>query len=55
MIGTQVTVRWRLSDPTIAMVSESGRLVATHRKALRGQGRVTRLPEHVDSSGFDPS
>ena len=51
VIGTQVTVRWRLGDPTIDMVSESGRLVASHRKAPRGQGRVTRLPEHTEASG----
>jgi transposase len=47
VIGTQVTVRWRLSDPTIDIVSESGRLVASHRKAPRGQGRMVRLPEHT--------
>ena len=47
VIGTQVTVRWRLSDPTIDMMSESGRLVATHQKAPRGLGRVVRLPEHT--------
>ncbi len=49
VIGTQVTVRWRLGDPTIDMVSESGRLVATHRKAPRGLGRVVRLPEHTSA------
>ena len=49
VIGTQVTVRWRLGDPTIDMTSESGRLVATHRKVARGQGRVVRLPEHVEA------
>ena len=47
VIDTQVTVRWRLGDPTIDMVSESGRLVATHRKVPRGLGRVVRLPEHT--------
>ena len=49
VIDTQVTVRWRLGDPTIDIVSESGRLVASHRKAPRGQGRVTRLPEHTEA------
>ena len=48
-IGTQVTVRWRLGDPTIDMMSESGRLVATHRRAPRGQGRTVRLPEHTEA------
>ncbi len=47
VIGTQVTIRWRLGDPTIDMVSESGRLVATHRKVSRGLGRTVRLPEHI--------
>ena len=47
VIGTQVTVRWRLGDPTISIFSASGRLVATHRKIPRGQGRVVRLPEHT--------
>lgn len=49
VIGTQVTVRWRLADPTIDMLSESGRLVATHRKVPRGQGRTVRLPEHIEA------
>lgn len=49
VIGTQVTVRWRLGDPTIDMMSESGRLVATHQRAPRGQGRTVRLPEHTEA------
>ena len=49
VIGTQVTVRWRLGDSTIDMVSESGRLVPTHRKVPRGQGRTVRLPEHTEA------
>ena len=32
VVGTQVRVRWRLGDPTIDVVSASGRLVAAHRK-----------------------
>ena len=47
VIGTQVTVRWRLADPTISMFSAGGRLVAIHRKAPRGLGRTVRLPEHT--------
>ena len=31
----------------IDVVSASGRLIATHRKVPRGQGRVVRLPEHT--------
>ena len=49
VIGTQVTVRWRLGDPTIDIASGSGRLVATHRKVPRGQGRTVRLPEHTEA------
>ena len=49
VIGTQVTIRWRLGDPIIDMVSESGRLVATHQKAPRGLGRTVRLPEHTEA------
>ena len=47
VIGTQVTVRWRLGDAIFDVVSASGRLVATHRKVPRGQGRMVRLPEHT--------
>lgn len=47
VIGTDVSVRWRLGDHTIDMVTASGRLIASHRKLPRGQGRVVRLPEHT--------
>ena len=47
VIGTEVSVRWRLGDPIIDVISSSGRLVATHGKVPRGQGRVVRLPEHT--------
>ena len=49
VIGTQVTVRWRLGDTAFDVVSASGRLVATHRKVPRGQGRMIRLPEHTEA------
>ena len=49
VIGTQVSVRWRLGDPTIDVISSSGRLVATHRRVPRGQGRVVRLPQHTEA------
>ena len=48
-IGTEVSVRWRLGDPTIDVLSASGRLIASHRKVPRGQGRVVRLPEHTEA------
>ena len=47
VIGTEVSVRWRLGDPIFDVISASGRLVATHRKVPRGQGRVVRLPQHT--------
>ena len=47
VIGTEVTVRWRLGDAAFDVISASGRLIATHRKAPRGQGRVVRLPDHT--------
>ena len=47
VIGTQVSIRWRLSDPSFDVVSASGRLIATHRKVPRGQARMVRLPEHT--------
>ena len=47
VIGTDVSIRWRLGDPTFDVLSASGRLIASHRKAPRGQGRMVRLPEHT--------
>ena len=47
VIGTEVTVRWRLGDPTFDVISAPGRLIASHRKVPRGQGRMVRLPEHT--------
>jgi len=47
VIGTEVSVRWRLGDSTFDVISVSGRLVATHCKVPRGQGRMVRLPEHT--------
>ena len=49
VIGTEVSVRWRLGDTSFDVISASGRLVATHRKAPRGQGRVVRLPDHTEA------
>ena len=47
VIGTEVTVRWRLGDPRFDVISAPGRLIASHRKVPRGQGRMVRLPEHT--------
>ena len=49
LIDTEVTVCWRLGDPTISIFSAGGRVVATHRKMPRGQRRVVRLPEHPEA------
>ena len=49
VIDTQVTVRWRLGDPTISIFFGSGRLIVTHRKVPRGLGRVVRLSEHAEA------
>lgn len=47
VIGTDVSVRWRLGDAGFDVISASGRLIASHRTVPRGQGRVVRLPEHT--------
>ena len=47
LVGAQVTVRRRLGDPQLQFVSPAGRVIATHRIAPRGQGRIVRLPEHT--------
>ncbi len=46
-VGEEVTIRRRLGDPTLEVVSAAGRVIATHQAAPRGRGRVVRLPEHV--------
>jgi transposase len=47
LVGTEVIVRRRLGDLQLQVVSPTGRVIATHRIAPRGQGRVVRLPEHT--------
>ena len=42
-IGAVLTVRHRLSSPTIEIVSRTGALVAVHRRATGG---LVRTPEH---------
>ena len=46
-VGTEVTVRRRLGNPVLEVVSAGGRVIATHQTAPRGKGRVIRLPEHT--------
>lgn len=46
LVRTTVTVRARLGADTIDIVAASGAVVATHRRAPKGAGRTTSLPEH---------
>ncbi|MBM3696634.1 MAG: transposase [Actinobacteria bacterium] len=46
-VGTEVTVRRRLGDPMLRIISAAGRVIATHQAAPRGRGRVVRLAEHT--------
>jgi transposase len=46
-VGTEVTVRRRLGNPMLEVVSTAERVIATHHTAPRGRGRVVRLPEHT--------
>jgi len=47
VVGTEVTIRRRLGDHELVIISGAGTVVATHRAAARGTGRVVRLPEHT--------
>lgn len=47
VIGTEVTVRWRIGTGTIDIVSAAGTVAASHRLAPRGANRTVRLPEHT--------
>lgn len=46
-VDATVTVRWRLGTDTIQIVAGSGQVIAEHRRAPKGAGRTTRLPEHA--------
>jgi len=46
-VGSEVTVRRRLGNPMLEVVSAAGRVIAVHQAAPRGRGRVVRLPEHT--------
>jgi hypothetical protein len=47
LVGTEVTVRWRVGTPTIDLVAPAGGIVVAHRLAPRGSGRTVRLAEHT--------
>ena len=47
LVGTEVEVKQRLGSDELIIISAAGTLVATHREAPRGVGRVIRLPQHT--------
>jgi len=47
MVGVDVKVRRRLGSDELQVVSPADTVVATHRIAPRGIGRIVRLPEHT--------
>ena len=47
LVGTEVSVRWRLGTNIVDIVTAAGVIVATHRLAPRGGQRTVRLPEHA--------
>jgi hypothetical protein len=47
LVGTEVEVRQRLGSGVLIIVSAAGTVVATHRAAPRGVGRLVRLPQHT--------
>ncbi len=46
LAGQTVTVRVRVGEPAVQLVSAAGVLVATHRRAPAGAGQLVRLPVH---------
>jgi len=47
MVGVEVIVRRRLGSDELVIISPAGSIVATHRTAPRGVGRIVRLPQHT--------
>jgi len=47
LVGVDVTIRRRLGSDELIVISPAGTVVATHRIAPRGVGRVVRLPQHT--------
>jgi len=46
LVGVEVKVRQRLGSDELVIISPAGSVVATHRVAPRGVGRLVRLSEH---------
>jgi transposase len=49
LAGQTVTVRLRVGEPLLEIVSAAGALVATHRRAPAGAGQLVRSPIHRDA------
>jgi transposase len=49
LVGQTVTVRLRVGDPIVQIVSAAGVLVATHRRAPAGAGQLVRSTTHRDA------
>ena len=47
LVGSEVKVKQRLGSDELIIVSAAGSIVAIHREAPRGVGRLVRLPEHT--------
>jgi transposase len=47
LVGVEVRVRHRLGSDELQVISPAGTVVASHRVAPRGQGRIVRLPQHT--------
>ena len=47
LVGVEVKVRQRLGCDELVIISPAGTVVATHRTAPRGVGRIIRLPQHT--------
>ncbi len=47
LVGVEVKVKQRLGSDELIIVSAAGSVVATHRVAPRGVGRLVRLPQHT--------
>jgi hypothetical protein len=47
LVGVEVKARRRLGSDELVIISPAGSIVATHRAAPRGVGRIVRLPQHT--------
>jgi hypothetical protein len=47
MVGVDVIIRRRLGSDQLVVISPADTVVATHRTAPRGVGRVVRHPQHT--------